>query len=159
MVRIMTQRSVDKLGFLKRLLLLAIGTGAVTVPIIGGLMKSPVATAELTQANRESGSSNFAAPQQVYHVGGDVTAPNLVFAPEPEFTEKAKRAKYQGVCVISTVVDAQGNPTRVLVVRHLGMGLDDKAVEAVKQYRFKPGMRFGKPVAVEANIEVNFALY
>jgi bla regulator protein blaR1 len=158
-VRIITQRSVDKLGFLKKLLLVAIGTGAVTAPIIGGLITAPVATAQSTQANRESASSNFADPQQIYHVGGDVSAPQLVYMPDPEYTKKAQRAKYQGVCVISMVVDAQGNPTQVQVVRHLGMGLDKKAVEAVKQYRFKPAMRLGNPVAVQVNIEVNFRLY
>jgi bla regulator protein BlaR1 len=158
-VRIMTQRSVDKLGFLKKLLLVAIGTGAVAAPIIGGLIKGPVTTAQATQTNRERASSNFADPQQIYHIGGDVSAPKLIFAPDPEFTEKARRAKYQGVCVISTVVDAQGNPTQVLVVRHLGMGLDKKAVEAVKKYRFTPAMRLGNPVAVQVNIEVNFRVY
>jgi TonB family protein len=165
-VRIMTQRSGDKLGFLKKLLLVAIGTGAVSAPIVAGLIKAPVATAQSTRANMGStpmmigsASNHVADPQQIYHVGGDVTAPTLVFAPDPEFTEKARRAKYQGVCVISTVVDAQGNPTRVQVVRQLGMGLDKKAVEAVKQYRFKPAMRLGKPVPVEVKIEVNFRLY
>ena len=158
-VRIMTQRSVDKLGFLKKLLLVAICTGAVTAPIIAGLIKAPVAAAQSTQANRESASSNFADPQQIYHVGGDVSAPKLVYAPDPEFTEKARRAKYQGVCVIAVIIDAQGNPERVQVVRHLGMGLDKKAVEAVKQYKFEPGTRLGKPVAVEVNIEVNFRFY
>jgi TonB family protein len=154
MVRIMTQRSVDKLGFLKKLLLVAMGTGAVTIPVVTGLIKAPVATAQTTPA-----SSNFADPQQVYHVGGDVSAPKLVYAPDPVFTEKARRAKYQGACVISTVVDALGNPTRVQVARHLGMGLDKKAVEAVKQYRFTPAKRLGNPVAVKVNIEVNFRLY
>ena len=158
-VRIMTQRSVDKLGFLKKLLLVAIGTGAVAAPIIAGQIKAPVATAQATQANRESVSNNFADPQQIYHIGGDVSAPKLVYAPDPEFTEKARRAKYQGACVIAVIIDAQGNPERVQVVRHLGMGLDKKAVEAVKQYRFKPAMRLGNPVAVQANIEVNFRLY
>jgi len=146
MVRIMTQHSVDKLGFLKKLLLVAIGTGAVAAPIIGGLIKAPAANAQ-------------AAQQQIYHIGGDVSAPKLVYAPDPEFTEKARRAKYQGVCVISTVVDAQGNPTQVQVVRRLGMGLDKKAVEAVKKYRFTPAMRLGNPVAVEVKIEVNFRIY
>jgi TonB family protein len=154
MVRIMTQHSVDKLGLLKKLLLVAIGTGAVAGPIVAGLIKVPVATAQSAQANMGS-----TAPQQIYHIGGDVSAPELVFAPDPEFTEKARRAKYQGVCGISLIIDAQGNPMRVQVVRHLGMGLEKKAVDAVKQYRFKPAMRLGKPVAVTANIEVNFQLY
>jgi TonB family protein len=165
-VRIVTQGSVDKLGFLKKLLLVAIGTGAVTAPIVAGLIKAPVATAQSIRANLNptpmmmgSASHHVADPQQIYHVGGDVTAPKLVYVPDPEYTEQARRAKYQGVCVISTVVDAQGNPTHVQVVRQLGMGLDNKAVEAVKQYKFEPGMRLGKPVAVGVKIEVNFRLY
>jgi bla regulator protein BlaR1 len=167
-VRIVTQRSVDKLGFLKKLLLVAIGTGAVTIPIVGGLIKTPVAAAQSAQAPaRTPGAfSKFAVPQelyhrgeQLYHVGGEVSAPKLIFAPDPEYSEKARQAKYQGVCVISLIIDEQGNPMRVQVVRHLGMGLDKKAVEAVKAYRFEPAMRFGKPVAVTVNIEVNFRLY
>ena len=71
------------------------------------------------------------------------------FAPDPEFSDEARRAKYQGVCVVSLIVDAQGNPQRVQVVRHLGMGLDEKAVEAVRQYKFKPATLQGKPVPVE----------
>ena len=163
-VRIMTQRSVDKLGFLKKLLLVAIGTGAVTAPIIAGLIKAPVATAQANNysapaTTASSAANNFTVSPKLYHVGGDVSAPQLVFAPDPQYSEKARQAKYQGVCVISTIVDAQGKPTRVQVVRHLGMGLDKKAVEAVKQYKFKPAMRLGNPVAVQANIEVNFQLY
>jgi TonB family protein len=166
MVRIMTQRSTDQLGFLKKLVLVALSTGVVTAPIVAGLIKAPVATAQSTRANPNStpmmmgsASNHVADPQQIYHVGRDVAAPKLVYAPDPEYTEKARRAKYQGVCVISTVIDAQGNPTHVQVVRQLGMGLDNKAVEAVKQYKFEPGMRLGKPVAVGVNIEVNFKLY
>jgi periplasmic protein TonB len=60
---------------------------------------------------------------------------------------------------VSLIVDAQGNPQRVQVVRHLGKGLDQKAVQAVRQYRFKPAMLHGEPVAVEVNIEANFRLY
>jgi TonB family protein len=95
----------------------------------------------------------------LYHVGGGVSAPQLIFSPDPEFSDEARRAKYQGVCVVSLIVDAQGNPQRVAVVRHLGMGLDEKAVEAVKQYKFKPATLQGKPVPVEVNIEVNFRIY
>jgi periplasmic protein TonB len=95
----------------------------------------------------------------LYHVGGGVAAPQLVFAPDPEFSDEARRAKFQGVCVVSVVVDAQGRTQRVQVIRHLGMGLDQKAVEAVRQYRFKPATLQGKPVPVEVNIEVTFRIY
>ncbi len=95
----------------------------------------------------------------VYRPGGGISIPKVVFAVDPEFSDEARRAKYQGVVLISLIVDAQGNPQRVRVVRQLGMGLDEKAVEAVKQYRFKPGMKDGKPVPVEINMEVNFQLF
>ncbi len=95
----------------------------------------------------------------IYHVGGGVAAPQLIFAPDPEFSDEARRAKFQGVCVVSLVVDTHGNPQRVQVLRHLGMGLDQKAVDAVKQYRFKPATLQGKPVPVEVNIEVTFRIY
>jgi periplasmic protein TonB len=95
----------------------------------------------------------------VYKVGGGVTAPELIYDPDPEFSDEARRAKYQGVCVVSLIVDAQGNPQRVQVIRHLGMGLDEKAMEAVRRYKFKPATLQGRPVPVEVNIEVNFRIY
>jgi periplasmic protein TonB len=95
----------------------------------------------------------------IYHVGGGVSNPTLIYAPDPEFSDEARRAKYQGVCVVGLVVDALGNPQRIHIVRPLGMGLDEKALEAVRQYRFKPATFKGKSVAVEVNIEVNFRIY
>jgi protein TonB len=113
-----------------------------------------------------SGRGNGYGPGQgggygggIYQVGGGVAAPQLIFAPDPEFSDEARRAKFQGICVVSLVVDAQGKPQRVQVVRHLGMGLDQKAVDAVNQYRFKPATFQGKPVPVEVNIEVTFRIY
>jgi TonB family protein len=94
-----------------------------------------------------------------YHVGGGVAAPQLIYAVDAEFSDEARRAKFQGVCVVSLVVDAKGNPQRVEVIRHLGMGLDQKAIAAVRQYKFKPATLQGKPVPVEVNVEVNFRIY
>src|SRR5271155_2000809 len=95
----------------------------------------------------------------VYHPGGGVSAPQVIYAPDPEFSDEARRAKYQGICVVSVIVDAQGNPQHVHVIRPLGMGLDEKAVEAVRQYKFRPAQFQGHPVPVEVNIEVNFRIY
>jgi TonB family protein len=93
-------------------------------------------------------------------VGGRVSAPVPLFQPEAEFSDEARRAKYQGVCLVGLIVDAQGNPQNVHIVRALGMGLDEKAMEAVRKYKFKPAMRDGKtPVPVYVNVEVNFRLY
>ena len=95
----------------------------------------------------------------IYHVGGGVSNPILIYAPDPEFSDEARRAKYQGVCVVGLIVDSTGNPQHVHIVRALGMGLDEKAMEAVRQYKFKPAQFKGKNVAVEVNIEVNFRIY
>jgi bla regulator protein blaR1 len=174
-VRIMTPNPAEKLSPGRRLLLASVGLAAVVGPVLFGLWNTPRVRAQSPQASdRQAGtlgsasqppgapiqsSSQGAAGPQIYHIGGDVSAPQLIFAPDPQYSEEAKRAKYQGICVLSLVVDAEGKPQSVLVVRHLGKGLDQKAVEAVKQYRFKPAMLHGDPVAVEVNIRMNFRLY
>jgi TonB family protein len=96
----------------------------------------------------------------VYAVGGRISAPVPIFQPEAEFSDEARRAKYQGVCIIALIVDAQGNPQNVHVIRTLGMGLDEKAMEAVRKYKFKPAMKDGKtPVPTMITVEVDFHLY
>ncbi|MGD0520687.1 MAG: energy transducer TonB [Terracidiphilus sp.] len=95
----------------------------------------------------------------IYRVGGSVTAPVPLSYPEAEFSDEARRAKYSGICLISLIVDTQGMPQNVHVERALGMGLDEKAIEAVRQYRFRPAMKNGVPVPVEIKVEVNFRLY
>ena len=96
----------------------------------------------------------------VYQIGGRVSAPVPIFQPEAEFSDEARRAKYQGVCIIALIVDAQGNPQNVHVIRTLGMGLDEKAMEAVRRYKFKPAMKDGKtPVPMMITVEVDFHLY
>lgn len=96
----------------------------------------------------------------LYKIGGGVTAPVPLNSVEAEFSDEARRAKYQGVVLISLVVDTHGDPQNPKVVRPLGMGLDEKALEAVRKYKFKPAMKEGKtPVPVMITIEVNFRLY
>jgi protein TonB len=93
------------------------------------------------------------------HVGGAVSAPVLIFSVEPEFSEEARKAKTAGNVLVRLYVDEKGNPTNVRVIRGIGMGLDEKAVEAVKGYRFKPALENGKPVTVEVNVEVTFHIF
>jgi len=88
-----------------------------------------------------------------------VTAPIPLVHPEAEYTEEARKARNQGDCIISVIVDAQGMPQNPRVVRGLGMGLDQKAIEAVNKYRFKPAMKNGEPVPVGITVQVNFRLY
>jgi len=92
-------------------------------------------------------------------IGGGVSSPVVLYAPEPEFSEEARKAKFMGVVLVNLIVDSQGHPQNVHVLRGVGMGLDGKAVDAVKQYRFKPAMENGKPVPVELNVEVNFQIF
>jgi len=93
-----------------------------------------------------------------YRVGGGGSSPAVVFKVEPEYSEEARKAKFQGTVVLQLVVDEKGMPRDIRVSRPLGMGLDQKAIEAVAKWRFRPGLKDGKPVAVIATIEVNFRL-
>jgi TonB family protein len=88
-----------------------------------------------------------------------VVVPSLIYAPEAEFSDEARRNKYQGVCMVSIIVDTHGNPQNVHVIRALGMGLDEKALEAIRRYRFKPGTKDGKPVPVMITVRVDFNLF
>jgi TonB family protein len=90
---------------------------------------------------------------------GGVTNPVPVLTPEAEFSDEARRAKYQGAVMVTIIVDMKGVPQNPRIVRALGMGLDEKALEAVRRYRFKPAMKDGKPVPVMITVEVNFRLY
>lgn len=95
----------------------------------------------------------------IFHVGGGVSPPRVIYQVDPEFSEEARKAKYQGTCTLMLVVDANGRPTNIRVASSLGMGLDEKAIEAVKNWRFEPSMKDGHPVRVEIAVEVEFHLY
>ena len=88
----------------------------------------------------------------------DGSAPVLIYSPEPEYSEEAREAKFQGTATLSVEVDVSGQVTNVNVTRRLGLGLDEKAIEAVRQWRFKPGTMGGKPVPMLAEVEVMFRL-
>ena len=92
-------------------------------------------------------------------VGGGVSAPQVIHSAEPEFTDDARRTNYQGNVSVQLIVDSEGNPQNVRLVSHLGMGLDEKAIEAVRQYRFRPAMYQGHPVSVQILIDVDFHLH
>ena len=95
----------------------------------------------------------------VYKVGGGVSAPRAIFSPDPEYSEEARKAKYQGTVILWVIVGPDGRPRDVRIARTLGMGLDEKAIEAVRTWKFTPAMKDGQPVAVQINVEVNFRLY
>lgn len=95
----------------------------------------------------------------VFRIGGNVSEPVCLYCPDPEYSEEARKAKYQGVVVLWAVVDEGGRARDIRVQKTLGLGLDEEAVRAVQNWRFKPAQRFGKAVPVYMTIEVNFHLY
>jgi TonB family protein len=99
-----------------------------------------------------------ALPAGVYKVGGGVTPPKLLSKVEPVYTEEARSGKIQGTVVLMVDIDPQGMATNLEVLRSVEPGLDQKAMEAVRQWQFQPGTKDGAPVTVRATIEVNFRL-
>ncbi len=87
-----------------------------------------------------------------------ISPPSISKKVEPNYSEEARKAKFEGTVVLSLVVDEQGLPQNIKVSRSLGLGLDEKAIEAVEQWRFTPGTKDGKPVPVIVTINVNFKL-
>ena len=94
----------------------------------------------------------------VYRVGGGVSAPVVIYRVEPLYSEEARRARYQGVVVLWAIVRKDGSLEVLKLVRGLGLGLDESAINALKQWRFRPGMKDGIPVDVALNVEVSFTL-
>ena len=101
----------------------------------------------------DSGSPHF------YKVGGGVSAPIPLNSVEAEFTDAARRAKYQGTCGLTLIVDTHGMPQDLRVLQPLDYGLTENAIEVASRYRFKPAMKAGEPVPVTITVRVNFQLY
>jgi protein TonB len=95
----------------------------------------------------------------VFGVGNGVSMPRAIYAPEPEFSEEARIAKFQGEVTLLVTIGTDGRARNLTVVRSLGMGLDQKALDAVRTWRFDPARKDGRPVAVQMNIIVNFHLF
>jgi TonB family protein len=134
--------------------------GTARPPILSIPSADATASAEQSQnSSGDEGASKPASPEEgLYRVGGGVSAPVPLKRVEAKYSEEARRANYQGICLVSVVVDSHGDPQNVHVVRALGMGLDEKALEAARKWKFKPAMLNGKPVPVRVNIEIRFML-
>ena len=113
------------------------------------------------QSQSQQSAGKAKPSKEIFHPGGDVSAPALTFAPDPVYPKTAHKGKgtSEGVCVLNVVVDTSGTVTDVQVIRSLGLDFDESAVQAVKQYRFTPAMRSGVAVPVAVHIEVNFMKY
>lgn len=113
-------------------------------------------------ANNKSrrGSRRMPPGEHAFRVDGKtVIAPEATFTPEPSYTQIAKDRRLQGSVVIDAIIDDTGKVLRPQIIRPLGMGLDEKAIEAIQTWRFKPGTRKGQPVMVEMGVEIDFNLY
>lgn len=99
------------------------------------------------------------AEEPVYRVGKGITAPRVVYSPEPEYSNEARRQKVGGVVTLGVVVTSAGKVTDIRVLNGRGYGLDEKAVEAVRHWKFQPASKDGKPVSVEIALEIMFRLY
>ncbi len=111
---------------------------------------------EKPATNAPPPSNGTGVDRNVYSVGGDVSAPSVLFKTDPNYTEEAKKAGRSGTVVLYIEVDPGGHAAKIRVVRGIGFGLDEKAIEAVKKWVFRPGMKGGQPVTVAAQIEVVF---
>jgi periplasmic protein TonB len=95
----------------------------------------------------------------LFHVGNGVTAPVPIYSPDPDYSDEARKAKYQGTVVLTVIVGPDGRVHHARVARSLGMGLDEKAIEKIMVWKFRPATKDSKPVAVEVSVEVTFNLY
>jgi TonB family protein len=94
----------------------------------------------------------------VYQPGGSVTRPVVLYQVEPDYSDEARRAKLQGIVTIYFEVNERGLPQNLRIFRPLGMGLDEKAIEAVLKWRFRPGLKDGRPVTVSSQVIITFRL-
>ena len=113
---------------------------------------------ELPAAGDAPETGSRAAAADPLRIAGSVTPPVPIYTPEAKFTAEARKKDIQGICLVSLIVDAYGMPQNIRVVKSLGYGLDEAAIEAVQRYRFRPATKEHRPVPVMMSIEVNFRL-
>lgn len=104
---------------------------------------------------RQANDKDAAKDDRVYAVGGDVKAPSVIHSVEPESSEGSY---VEGVVRISSVVNTDGVATDLHVTKSLTEAADRLALEALKQWRFKPGTKNSQPVRVRINVEIAFHL-
>jgi TonB family protein len=94
--------------------------------------------------------------EPVYSLSRAITPPTPIYQPEPEYSEEARRKSVSGIVLLKLVVTAKGDTSNIMIARSLGSGLDEKAIEAVRQWKFKPATKDGEPVSVQIAVEVSF---
>ena len=130
-------------------------------PSIGHGPEKQRSVEEPSSAHKQAGRApceGLGAGKGVFRVSEGVTPPQLIDRVEPEYSKAARKARQEGTVVLYAVVGAHGRVRELRIVRALGMGLDEKAAKAVRQWRFRPGTKDGQPVPVAACIEITFRL-
>lgn len=127
-------------------------------------MSSPVAITNSSVSSSEQNcppacDTAATTSARLFRVGHGVTPPKAIYQQEPEFSEPARKAKYQGTMTMGLIVDKEGHPQKIYILSPLGAGLDAKAVKAVETWKFQPAQKDGEPVAVQIAVEVDFHLY
>ena len=82
-----------------------------------------------------------------------------IYTPQPDYTEEARQARREGVCVVSLIVGLDGRTSNIVVTKKLGLGLDEKAVAAVRKWRFEPARRNGRPVPTHLTLSLQLKLF
>src|SRR5205085_2659650 len=127
---------------------------APTASIGVGYPENTVALA--TNAAPTLGSNSLSAETKIYSRRDGVSEPQKIYSPDPPYTQQATKARLEGPVVLQVVVKPDGTAGNVKVLQGLGKGLDESAQQTVATWRFKPGLKDGKPVAVRVNITINF---
>jgi TonB family protein len=148
--------SLIEIGFAWLSPAMRLRTAATSIALVISLA---VCTFAQTTSPPNSDSNKEATSGNVFKIGGGVTAPRPIYQPPPEYSKEARKKKYQGTCILVLVVDTDGRPQDIRVNHVLGLGLDEQAIKAVKQWKFEPALKDGHPVAVQINVEVSFKLY
>jgi len=125
-----------------------------TLPAVGQQSATPTPETNTTSVQPDAAPT----PDKIMHIGGNVKPPVVLSLVPPMFSQEAKKAKFSGTVTLYLRVEKDGTPSHIRVVKGVGMGLDEKAVEAVRQYKFKPATFMGQPVTVDLYVEVNFQI-
>jgi TonB family protein len=133
--------------------------GSVSIDFFSGPAKaSPFDAKPLPEPWPQDARAEAPLPAGVYRSGNGVSAPNVMQKKQPEYSEEARIAKLSGTTLVQIVVGEDGTARNINVLRPLGLGLDEKGMESIRAWRFKPGVKDGAAVSVLASIEINFRL-
>jgi len=134
-------------------------TATQILPLDGGLQRRYEKLISGPQGSVDENSNKAQNMESSDHVVGKLSAPVATFKPDPPYTERARQAKLEGTLTVWAVVDREGNVADTTIVKPLGLGLDARALESIRTWKFRPAARDGTPIPVRVMIEVSFRLH